>query len=158
MRALSLVFALSLSATISACSPHPPTDGFYACEATGACPSSFPYCDPIEHRCYARVPDDAGPRPDSPPPDAFGSMFSGEYEGCASTTDCAAPLTCIGGSCMTGCTTSGCAGRQCVPVSMVNMATACVVNCTGGAATCPPLTRMRTVMMGQCQCVPASWP
>lgn len=162
MRALSLGFVTALTGVmataVAACSPHPPTDGFYACEATSACPSSFPYCDPIQRRCYASVPNDAGPRPDSPAPDAFGSAFRGEYEACAATTDCAAPLMCIGNSCMTGCGMSGCTdGRTCVPVSLADPTVACVVNCTGGGS-CPPLTHMRTVMGGRCQCVPSSWP
>ena len=57
---LTTTLALGL-AGVPACSPNAPTDGFYGC-ATGSCPSQFPYCDPVELRCYAEVPIDEDAR------------------------------------------------------------------------------------------------
>lgn len=155
MRSLFLVAsALALTLIGPACSPNAPTDGFFGC-ATGACPASFPYCDPVELRCYASAPTDAGPRPDSPRPDA--PAAAGEYQPCGSPPSCGT-LSCISGSCMTPCTGGTCGdGRLCRPASTMDMTTACIVSCDGGGS-CPMNTRPRTVMAGQCQCVPFSWP
>ncbi len=161
MRARSLFALLSLTtlvASLAACSPQAPTDGFYGC-ATGACPAAFPYCDPVDLRCHANVPQDSGPRPDAPGLDAFTPVSAREYTACGTPPNCPASLACIGGSCMTACGGGGTCtdARNCRPVSMTDTTMACVVSCTGGG-TCPSGTRMRTVMGGECQCAPMTWP
>jgi hypothetical protein len=157
---LAVGFTLGAIAT-SGCSPNPPTDGFFGCASAGSrCPAAFPYCDPTDHRCYATAPVDSGPRPDTGPvPDT--GPGAREYQSCGSPANCGT-LACIGGACMTPCAIGSgtCADRMCVPVSMMDPATACVPSCNSAMPDCSafPNTRARIVMGSVCQCVPSSWP
>ncbi|MBX7191821.1 MAG: hypothetical protein K1X94_07175 [Sandaracinaceae bacterium] len=158
---LTTTLALGL-AGVPACSPNAPTDGFYGC-ATGSCPSQFPYCDPVELRCYAEVPIDGGPRPDAWHPGGTVGM----YGTCTSNDDCQSQLTCLGGACVTGCTPSGaggggCAGSGlvCAPVHAQTPMTSpfgCVPGVGCGMGCITPLHSRQDPMSHFCQCVPSAW-
>lgn len=161
MRRLALALGLALWA---GCSPNPPSDpsfgdGFFGC-ATGPCPSSVPYCDPVDQRCYAEAPTDAGPRPDAYRLPGTG----GRYDSCGSSTDCmpGSGLTCVAGACMTACMDmTGCTMPfVCAPPGRGATGLACVQDCIS-TPTCPVGTRQRTFNdMGRpvCHCVPEAWP
>ncbi len=148
---------------VSGCPPSAPTDGFYGC-ATGACPSQFPYCDPVELRCYAEVPTDGGPRPDA----WHMSGTIGRFGACTSNDECQSQFECLGGACVTPCTPTagggGCgslgSGYVCGPVHLTTAGSAfgCVppVMC-GQACTDAPLHSREDRGAHVCQCVPMGW-
>jgi hypothetical protein len=160
----SVLVALVLAglAGASGCSPNPPSDGLYGC-ATGACPTSHPYCHD-DQLCYAAPERDAGPRPDAYTPDVPATPGTvALYGRCAQRSDCTASLDCLSGFCLYPCTACP-GGTVCAPVDTTSGpsgARACLVDCNPREIMCPSGTTRRIerpggTMMTICHCVPGA--